>query len=136
MKRIYFQKKNLCSGCLSCQTVCSMAQSDACHPESACVRIDLQPFSGNHGATVCRQCSDALCAKNCPTQAIKFQEGRKYWYIDYNICITCRTCMKHCPYGALFYDEIHYKVIKCDTCDGDFRCVEACKFDVLECSDE
>ena len=132
MKRVLFQKTSLCSGCLSCQTACSTVQCGAYHPESSCIRIELQPFTGNHTAEICMQCSSALCAEHCPTKAIKFQGTKKYWYIDYDLCITCRTCMSKCPFGGVFYDEIHDKVIKCDTCNGKYRCVEACKFGVLE----
>ncbi|BES63853.1 EFR1 family ferrodoxin [Gottschalkiaceae bacterium SANA] len=43
----------------------------------------------------CDQCG--LCAKNCPTEAIDFSDGRK---TDPEKCIYCARCINICPKGA------------------------------------
>jgi len=32
-------------------------------------------------------------------------------------------CVTACPFGAMSFDSIGKKVIKCDLCDGDPQCV-------------
>ena len=135
MKRIIFQS-SLCSGCLSCQTTCSVLQAGEFHPESSCIRIDVEPFSGEHTASVCRQCKKAKCAESCPENAIIRHAEKGYWHIDDDRCTNCLICVSSCPFGGIFFDKVHPRVIKCNTRDGAPRCVEICKFGALEFSDE
>ena len=52
--------------------------------------------------------------------------------VDYDRCTNCRTCIEACPFGAMFWDPISAKVIKCELCradaqhPGDPQCVQAC----------
>ena len=47
------------------------------------------------GNDTCDQCG--LCAKNCPTEAIDFSDGRK---TDPEKCMYCARCINICPKGA------------------------------------
>ena len=47
------------------------------------------------GNDTCDQCG--LCAKNCPTEAIDFSDGRM---TDPELCIYCARCINICPKGA------------------------------------
>jgi len=46
----------------------------------------------------CKGC--ALCAKNCPAQAIIGNPGSPY-IIDQDKCIKCGTCVEVCPFNAI-----------------------------------
>ena len=46
----------------------------------------------------CKGC--ALCAKNCPAQAILGNPGSPY-IIDQDKCIKCGTCVEVCPFNAI-----------------------------------
>jgi Fe-S-cluster-containing dehydrogenase component len=47
--------------------------------------------------------------------------------VDYDVCIGCRMCIAICPFGAMSFDTLARKVIKCDFCDGDPQCVRFCE---------
>lgn len=55
----------------------------------------------------CTSCN--LCARICPTNAIKMYEapnGKRYPGIDYGRCILCHFCVSVCPTDALIGTEI------------------------------
>jgi Fe-S-cluster-containing hydrogenase component 2 len=74
----------------------------------------------------CQQCEDAPCLKACPAGAISRSEQLQRVEVDYDVCIGCRTCVSVCPFGAMSFNTIDRKVIKCDLCDGDPQCVRFC----------
>jgi Fe-S-cluster-containing hydrogenase component 2 len=80
----------------------------------------------------CQQCEDAPCINVCPVKAISRDENLDYVKIDYDICIGCRACVSACPFGAMSFDVIGRKVVKCDLCDGDPQCVRFCEVKALE----
>jgi Fe-S-cluster-containing hydrogenase component 2 len=52
--------------------------------------------------------------------------------VDYSVCIGCRTCVSVCPFGAMNFNTIDRKVIKCDLCDGDPQCVRFCEVKAVD----
>ena len=52
--------------------------------------------------------------------------------IDYDRCIGCRMCVAVCPFGAVSFDSIQKRVVKCDLCDGDPLCVKFCMYGALQ----
>lgn len=42
-----------------------------------------------------------LCAKKCPTRALKVSREKKAWEIDRLKCITCGACVDACPKKCL-----------------------------------
>lgn len=64
---------------------------------------------------LCNQCTDAPCARICPTSALyKRRDG----IVDLNgaSCIGCRACMEACPYDQLFIDPNTHTAEKCNFC--------------------
>jgi NADH-quinone oxidoreductase subunit I len=55
----------------------------------------------------CTSC--ALCARVCPSNAIKMYlvDGKKFPGVDYNRCIFCGFCVSICPPGALAHTSLH-----------------------------
>ena len=129
--RIRFQSTALCSSCLSCVTACALHSADSISPDSARIRIELDPFTGNNIARFCRQCDKPNCVDACPKDAITKDQRTAIVIIHPEQCDGCGECVGACPFGALFWNPTTAKVIKCDLCAGDPRCVDACKFGVL-----
>ena len=115
-----------CNGCLTCVAVCSTRNTGYSSSSSASLRIDLNLF-GKNKIRICRQCQNAPCARACPTEAITQASQDDPWVIDYNKCTDCLKCIDACPFGAIFWDSLQQKVIKCDIChDSSPACVDAC----------
>jgi len=107
-------------------TYCSMINEGYASLSSARVQVMLDPFRGDHRISICRQCSKAPCAEVCPQDAIIYDPATGALLIDYNLCDGCGLCAEACPFGALFWDSINERVIKCELCDGSPLCVEVC----------
>ncbi len=52
--------------------------------------------------------------------------------VDYDLCIGCRSCVAVCPFGAMSFDTVGKKVIKCDLCDGEPICASFCDVKALD----
>ena len=51
------------------------------------------------GIQDCIFCS--ICAKRCPTGAIKVEKPAKQWEIDRMKCVQCNYCVESCPKKCL-----------------------------------
>lgn len=124
-----------CSGCLSCMTVCSMANESYASLSGARVQVELHPFEGIHRITICRQCAQAACEKACPVGAIQ-RQADDLLVVDHERCTAmtdgCRACIDKCPFHAMFWNAISERVMKCELCGGDPECVKACPIGALK----
>jgi len=77
---------------------------------------------------VCHQCTQPPCARPCPVAAISRDGG--IVRIDYERCIGCGLCAAECPFGAIV--QLESKVIKCELCGGEPRCIRFCETGALE----
>jgi len=62
--------------------------------------------------------------------SIKGRNSRLYKSKD--LCISCESCVKACPYKGIILSHIDGKPIICDLCYGDPECVKWCPFNALE----
>ena len=87
---------------------------------------------------ICEPCvgtMDRGCVDVCPVDCIYRDEFLNRVAIDYDTCIGCRKCIDVCPFGAMGFDAMANKVIKCDFCDGDPQCVRFCEVDAIRFAD-
>lgn len=118
-------KRDLCSGCLSCVTTCSLVNEGYVSLAAARIKVELSLFGGTHKIAVCRQCKRALCQEACPEDAI-VRDGNGVLHIDRARCVNCRACVAACPFGAMFWNPINEQVVKCEQCRDELACVAAC----------
>ncbi len=69
-----------------------------------------KPIPGSRGRlditiTSCIFCG--LCAKRCPTEALKVDRPAKKWHVDRLRCISCGSCVECCPKKCLKLAEDH-----------------------------
>ena len=122
-----------CNGCRKCEEVCSARHGGVANPLSSRIRImEWQP-EGVFMPVVCHQCEDAPCIAACPTMARVRDEETGKTSVDYDRCISCKTCVAVCPFGASRYDPLSKRVVTCDLCDGDPQCVKACETGAITC---
>ncbi|MEW5910891.1 MAG: 4Fe-4S dicluster domain-containing protein, partial [Thermodesulfobacteriota bacterium] len=87
-----------CTGCMMCETVCSMVQSGVSNPSKSRIRIIPRHLHGIYIPINCRQCEDAPCMTVCPREAISRDLNLGRIIIDYHRCISCRMCVSACPF--------------------------------------
>lgn len=121
-----------CTGCRQCELVCSVKHTGASNPTRANVHVVKWEDQGFYLPIFCQHCVDAPCMSVCPRKAISRDEELNRVKIDYDLCIGCRACIAACPFGAMGYDQVEKKVIKCDMCDGEPLCADFCEVKAIE----
>ena len=121
-----------CTGCRLCELVCSVKHDGVSNPMRSRIRVMKWEQEGLYIPMSCQQCQDAPCMNGCPVHAITQNRDLNRVEIDYDTCIGCRVCVSVCPFGAMSYNTIDRKVIKCDLCDGDPQCVRFCDIKAVE----
>ena len=121
-----------CTGCRLCELVCSVRHSSVSNPMRSRIRVVKWESEGVSIPITCQQCEDAPCAASCPRKALKRNDSTGVVDLDYDLCIGCRTCVSVCPFGAMHFDALGRKVIKCDQCEGDPQCVRFCEIKAVE----
>ncbi|MBI4286435.1 MAG: 4Fe-4S dicluster domain-containing protein [Chloroflexi bacterium] len=116
-------------GCTLCEEACARGNGNGAEP----VRIAANhlPEVDFHNASVCHQCGQPRCLEICPVGAITKSDGTGVVHIDSEKCVGCSLCTLACPYGSIRYNVVEKKSYKCEQCDGEPRCVAACKHGVL-----
>ena len=153
MSRLAFYfDSSACSGCKACQVACK-DKNDL--PVGQVWRRIYEVSGGGwkqegkawvndvfayNLSLSCNHCEDPICARNCPTKAIRKREDGIV-LIDATSCIGCKYCAWACPYGAPQFNPETGVMGKCDLC-ADYvdqgknpSCVDACPMRVLDFGD-
>jgi len=121
-----------CTGCRLCELVCAVKHDGLSNPTRSRIKVMKWEHEGLYVPMSCQQCQDAPCLNVCPVKAIYRDEELGRVMVDYDICIGCRSCVAVCPFGAMNFNVIDKKVIKCDLCDGDPQCVRFCEMKAVD----
>ncbi len=124
-----------CTGCRLCEQVCSVKHEGVVNPARSRIKVIKWESEGRYVPMSCQQCESAPCQAICPVKAISRDESLNRLMIDYDTCIGCRMCVAICPFGAMTFDALAQKVIKCDYCDGDPLCASFCDVKAIRYAD-
>lgn len=116
----------VCVGCRLCELACSVYHEKEYNPTRSRIRVLKDEKLGLDVPVTCLHCDPAYCIKACPTGALVRDEKTGAVILKTENCITCGLCISICPFGAPSFDSGSSRVIKCDLCDGDPRCVKFC----------
>ena len=108
-----------CIGCHACTIACKAEHEIPVGVNRCWVKtIEKGAFPDTRRfffPVLCNQCTDAPCARICPTSALfKRRDGIVDLHGD--SCIGCRACMEACPYDQLFIDPNTHTAEKCNFC--------------------
>lgn len=143
---------NKCSGCRTCQVLCKetydlpldnlfrrvinyQGGSWSVNENGTYVPNDMFGYFVSMG---CNHCSDPVCAKQCPTGAMRKNPETGIVTTDHDRCIGCRSCEMACPYHAPAYNAEKRYMTKCDMCEHELGagevplCVRGCRDRALD----
>jgi len=120
-----------CAGCRACELACSAKHYQVYSTKLARISIVKFEDKGVDIPVVCRQCINAPCIANCPTQALYKDEETNATLVNKDDCIGCGKCVEVCPFSAVRLDENGIAMI-CDLCGGNPECVEVCATKAIE----
>jgi|WetSurSiteA1Bulk_404760.scaffolds.fasta_scaffold24529_2 phenylglyoxylate dehydrogenase beta subunit len=119
-------EENLCPpGCRACRDACGAAKRKK-GTAGAGIRELHDAETGVHLAYTCNQCSEPACLDVCPTGAITKSLEDGIVRVNQDKCLACGLCHLACPYGGIHFHAGSTTASKCDLCDGDPQCVDAC----------
>jgi Fe-S-cluster-containing hydrogenase component 2 len=130
---------SLCTGCGSCELMCSLFREGVGGPAMARCRVARDPFSADYVFNVCRQCLAPSCYAACPLQgkAQIIDPDTGVRYINEEECVGCKKCIEACPFDPpeIKFNAEKKKSFTCDLCreraEGPV-CVEYCPTNALE----
>ena len=130
----------ICTGCGSCELICSLAHDAESNPAFSRITIHYDPLEAEATYDVCQQCRYPSCLYACPVEAILIHEESGARYIDDETCTGCGLCYKACPFMPertmikIREGDERKEYIKCDLCkdqqDGPM-CVQYCPTEAL-----
>jgi Fe-S-cluster-containing dehydrogenase component len=120
-----------CSGCRICEMVCSLEHAKMCSPAKSRISIIKWEEEGISIPSMCQQCEEPLCMKVCPVEGIRRDKETGAILTDPDLCIGCKMCIMVCPFGGPSVDPEEGKIIRCDLCEGDPKCVNFCPQEAL-----
>lgn len=126
MKKTLNVDPDKCTGCRSCEVVCSFQHEKEIIPAKSRIHIIKWEETGLDIPIVCQQCDKPVCESVCPVKAIRRDDKTGAMLVDYDACIGCRMCTMACPLGACYLDKEKKMIIKCDLCAGDPICAKFC----------
>ena len=117
-----------CTGCKTCEVVCSLYHFGECNPRRSAICIIRKERDGLVFCLplVCQQCEQAPCIEACSTEALFRDGGLGIPAIDKARCSACGDCAEACPAGCIFMDSERMVAICCDLCGGQPQCVLSC----------
>jgi len=118
-----------CTGCRSCEVVCSMVKEGNIGIYNSRMKTVRFPNEFFYLPRVCFQCDNLYCVSSCSSDAISKDRDSGIVEIDADKCTGCGLCLDACPFGAIIMPDS--VAVKCDLCDGDPECVKYCEVEAI-----
>ena len=119
---------SVCTGCRTCEVVCSLFHFGECNPARSAIRVIRREKDGLVFSLplVCQQCRQATCIGACPSDALSRKSENDPIMVDKERCSGCGDCAEACPAGCIFLDAGTKLALSCDLCGGQPQCIPMC----------
>ena len=124
-----------CNGCGLCEIACSLSHLGLVDTSRSRIHVIAWRSGDIFLPNCCQQCAEAPCVTVCPKDAMVWNDDWGRVMVDYDRCVSCRTCMAACPYAAIGFDDVRKVIFKCDLCNGNPQCVHFCEPGALRWDD-
>ncbi|MFC2022336.1 4Fe-4S dicluster domain-containing protein, partial [Chloroflexota bacterium] len=117
-----------CTGCRTCEVVCSLYHFGECNPRKSAIRVIRKEQDGLPFCLplVCQQCEPAPCIDACATGALWREQAGDTLTIDEEKCNACGSCVDSCPASCISINDETNVPIVCDLCGSQPQCVAFC----------
>ncbi len=121
-------KRSQCSGCRICMAICSWAHFGENSTKRSCIVVEDE-WPETPVIQVCLACKKHECVNACPNDALRWDN----WVcLDQKLCDSCGICVEACPVNGIKMDPVTVLPLICDTCRGEFKCVQWCPAQAIE----
>lgn len=128
---------DICSGCRTCEIVCSTYHEGVASPSFArlIAKKDVMDACTTQ-VLACKQCAGAECVAVCPSGACHVDKDTGARVIDETLCVGCQLCLNACPCEPprVRFNSTKNVCFKCDLCGGEPQCVKFCPMGALQAS--
>ena len=128
-------KPEKCTGCRTCELICSWNRGKDFNPQNSAVSVVDYEEEVMSIPMMCLQCEEAYCIKACKVGSL-FRDGNGTVKNDTAKCIGCKVCVKACPTRSISFNQASKKILKCELCDGDPGCAKHCPPGCIVYTDE
>jgi Fe-S-cluster-containing hydrogenase component 2 len=127
MRKMLASCFGLCTGCHSCELICSLTKEGAFNPRYARLRLVTLEGGLFQDVVVCAQCENAACLRACPVDGALYRDPVTHAVVvDEARCTGCGLCAQYCPRHMISLDAARGKAAKCDLCGGEPLCARYC----------
>jgi len=131
MRHSWIIDPSKCTGCKSCEVVCSLYHHNEVNLNKSRIKIVKWEEEGIDVPVVCQHCEIPLCMENCPTGALYRDDENTFVSYRKDLCIGCKLCLLTCPCGGIGLPD-DGSIMKCDLCGGDPTCTKFCLTKAIE----
>lgn len=130
--RVLVVEPGKCTGCRTCQLICSFRFQGIYSYSEGAIRIQKNEPICLNIPVLCEHCADPECVRVCPTEGLRKDRETGMVIVQSEECVGCMECVEACPFGAIFPRPGGQGVALCDLCRGDPQCAVWCEPKAIE----
>jgi len=117
-----------CTECQICMEICSWMHFGENSTKRSRILVEAE-WPEMPTIQICLACKERECVQACPHGALHWNQWLE---LNEALCDSCGSCVEACPVNGIHMDPITDLPLTCDTCEGEFQCVQWCPTQAIE----